>query len=86
MDEEVKNTLATNLAEKLRAQAADFGLETGDPDQIATNIVDDFARYAKFRETGDWEKDEKYKWDFIKNRFKNEKLEPIPYYLCPAHQ
>lgn len=81
MTEDEKKTLIADLANSLKVHAANFALTPGNLDRIAENIVDDFVRYAEYRNGAQWEKDEGYKWKLIKARFNNSQMKPIPDFL-----
>ena len=78
MTEQEKTNLINGLAEKLKEHADKFGLGTEGYAEIARNIVEDFAKYAAYRGGDEWEKEEGYKWDFIKDRFLGQNEQAIP--------
>ncbi|NMA20986.1 MAG: hypothetical protein GX927_10455, partial [Lentisphaerae bacterium] len=81
MDGPKKQQLIEALTKRLEDSANstdEFGLSGRDVGQIVTNIVEDFEKYVEYRNSDKWKDEEGYKWEFIKNRFDNSSVKPIP--------
>lgn len=81
MIREEKEELIGMLINKLGRHSTDFGLGETDHAQIAEKIVKNFVGYAAYRNGDEWEKEEGYKWNFIRNRFQEQNEQTIPDYL-----